>query len=285
MEEEKSISNGKLFFIIFILLIISTVLWARFISTKGLIVKEYPVYNTNITDNFDGLKIVQFSDLLYGRTVNKSDVDKLVTKINELKPDIVVFTGNLFDKDTIVSNNLKNDIDKKLSKIDAKLYKFAIYGNLDKKIDNYDILMKNAGFTVLSNSSELVYYNGTTPIFVGGLDSMLANSMDVDTTLSPLKEEQYQNCYKIVIAHEPDSYDKFKDYNVDLVLSGHSLNGQVRVPFVGAIKNKKGSLKYNNAYYKIGNTDMYISGGIGTSNYSFRWFNKPSINLYRLYKK
>ncbi len=51
------------------------------------------------------------------------------------------------------------------------------------------------------------------------------------------------------------------------------------------LKNKKGSLKYNNAYYKIGNTDMYISGGIGTSNYSFRWFNKPSINLYRLYKK
>ena len=139
MEEERSISNGKLFFIIFILLIISTVLWARFISTKGLIVKEYPVYNTNITDNFDGLKIIQFSDLLYGRTVNKSDVDKLVTKINELKPDIVVFTGNLFDKDTIVSNNLKNDIEKKLSKIDAKLYKFAIYGNLDKKIDNYDI--------------------------------------------------------------------------------------------------------------------------------------------------
>ena len=105
MEEERSISNGKLFFIIFILLIISTVLWARFISTKGLIVKEYPVYNTNITDNFDGLKIVQFSDLLYGRTVNKSDVDKLVTKINELKPDIVVFTGNLFDKDTIVNKN------------------------------------------------------------------------------------------------------------------------------------------------------------------------------------
>ena len=183
MEEERSISNGKLFFIIFILLIISTVLWARFISTKGLIVKEYPVYNTNITDNFDGLKIVQFSDLLYGRTVNKSDVDKLVTKINELKPDIVVFTGNLFDKDTIVNNNLKNDIEKKLSKIDAKLYKFAIYGNLDKKIDNVEkrALKGEFGTAVFVASAQMILKLGIATTALVGSSLLIKGELDVLT--------------------------------------------------------------------------------------------------------
>lgn len=276
--EERHLSNVKLIFLLFVILIISIVLWSRFISTKGLIIKEYPVNNPNISYNHEGLKIVHFSDLLYGRTVNKKDVQKLVDKINDLKPDIVIFTGNLIDKDTIINKSLKKYLTDTLSNINANLYKFAIYGNYDNKIEDYEIVMKNAGFTFLNDNYELVYYNDNTPLFIGNYTKDL-------NAFNYLNEHKEENFYKIILTHEPDNYDKFKDYNVDLVLSGHSLNGQIRIPFVGPIQNKKGSKKYYNEYYKLNKTDLYISGGIGTTDYSFRWFNKPSINFYRLYKK
>ncbi len=56
----------------------------------------------------------------------------------------------------------------------------------------------------------------------------------------------------------------------------------VRLPFIGAIYTPKGAKKYYKEYYKVKNTDMYISNGLGTTIMNLRLFNKPSISLYRL---
>ena len=278
--EERKIGSGKLIFITFFLLIVTTILWASFISTKGLIVREYPVYNEKLDSNNNGLKIVHFSDLLVGRTVNRKKKKKVVNKINELNPDIIVFTGNLIDKDTVVSNSLEEYLTKNLNNLEAKLAKYAIYGNQDYKLKNYEIIMKNAGFTILNNTYEEVYYNSNKPLIITGLSSLLKDPSDIQTTLSHINTENYN----IILAHEPDYLKTLKDYNPDLVLSGHSLNGQVRLPFIGKIISKDGSKKYYDSYYKVNNTTIYVSGGIGTTDYSYRFFNKPSINFYRLYK-
>ena len=280
--KKKVISNGKLIFLIVFSLITIIVLYSRFISTKGLIVKEYPVYNTKITEDFDGLKIVHFSDLLFGRTVNKNDIKNIVNRINELKPDIVVFTGNLIDKDTIVNEKLTKYISNSLNKIDARLGKLAVYGTQDYRLDDYEIIMKNAGFNILNNSHDLVYYNSNIPILIAGFPASSKKEFDFNTTLEEHIEDNY---YKIILIHKGDDFSKLKDYETDLVLCGHSLNGQIRIPFVGPLYTFEGSKKYYDNYYRINNTDLFVSSGIGTTNYSFRWFNKPSINLYRLYKK
>ena len=75
-----------------------------------------------------------------------------------------------------------------------------------------------------------------------------------------------------------------KDYNVDLVLSGHSHNGQINIPFIKKYFLPKGSRKYYDNYYKVQDTDLYISSGIGLSRLNLRMFNKPSINFYRINK-
>ena len=91
--------------------------------------------------------------------------------------------------------------------------------------------------------------------------------------------------YRILIMHEPDFLTKFDYSNYDLVLAGHSHNGQVRLPFIGAIILPPNAKKYYNEYYNLGNTKLYISSGLGTSNIDFRLFNRPSINFYRITNK
>ena len=76
-----------------------------------------------------------------------------------------------------------------------------------------------------------------------------------------------------------------KNYNYDLVLSGHSHLGQLRLPLFGAIYVPRGSKTYYDEHYKLDKADLYISGGLGTNTLKLRFFNKPSFNLYRFYTK
>ena len=91
--------------------------------------------------------------------------------------------------------------------------------------------------------------------------------------------------YKIILCHEPDYIDKIlKDYDVNLVLSGHSHNGQINIPYIKKFFLPKGSRKYYDNYYRVKDTDLYISSGIGVSRLNLRMFNKPSMNFYRITK-
>ena len=90
--------------------------------------------------------------------------------------------------------------------------------------------------------------------------------------------------YKIMLTHAPDVIDKL-DTMPDLILAGHSHNGQVRIPFMPPLFKVNGARIYNDEKYVLDNSLLYISGGVGTSRYPLRLFNKPSINLYRFYSK
>ena len=70
-------------------------LYARYVEPQNMTVKEYNLINENIPSNFDGFSIVQFSDIELGSTFFLDDLKKLVTKINEINPDIVVFTCDI----------------------------------------------------------------------------------------------------------------------------------------------------------------------------------------------
>ena len=62
-------------------------------------------------------------------------------------------------------------------------------------------------------------------------------------------------------------------------MSGQNLNGQIRIPYYGALINHN---EYTNEYYNLNDIDIFITGGIGTNNIPLRLFNHPSINFYRL---
>lgn len=261
-----------------ILTIALIILYARYIGTTGLIIKEYSI-NSNIPNSFDGLKIAHFSDFHYGRTTNIDSLKNLVKEINLTKPDIIIFTGDFIDKDFKINSNEINDIKNELSKLNSTYGKYYITGNHDIKNEHYKEILDYAGFTNLDDNFDIIYSKDNESILLSGTNynSDLNYLNDLFTKDLP--------SYKINIMHIPDTFDSIKKYNFNLVLAGHSHNGQVTLPFYGAMYTPKGAKKYYKPYYKIDNTDFYISSGIGTSVYNFRLFNRPSFNLYRLNKK
>lgn len=282
-EIEKKPNIIKIIIIIGVIITL-TLLYSRFISTRGLIVKEYPIKTSRLDSNYDGLKIIQLSDIHYGSTIGLKELKNVVKKINSLNPDIVVFTGDLVENKVVLDEEEVKNIIKELNKIDPKIETLAVKGNHDYDHEYFDEILKELNWHLLDNTYEYVYHQSKSPIIFVGLDDYTDGNPDYDNAFSYLNETE-EDLYTIILAHEPDQIDEIKNYRFDLMLSGHSHLGQVRLPLIGAIYTPVGSKKYYDEHYKVDNADLYINGGLGTSTIKFRLFNKPSINLYRFYTK
>lgn len=283
-EKEKK-KGGKLLsiFLFLVVIVVTIFLYAKYSGIKGLIVKEYRVKSEILTNNFSGLKIIHFSDLLYKSTVDKEDVKNLIKRINELKPDIVVFTGDLINKNAKITNEDIEFLEEELESIKAKVGKYAIYGDEDYSIESYKTIMEKSKFKILNNSYDEIFYKNNESMFIIGFPSSLKEEIKLEDAFNFYKEDEKRK-FIIVLVHDGKTI-KFLDestYEVDLVLGGHSLNGSVVIPYYGGIFIDDGAYKYYQEHYSKGITDIYISSGIGTNKYPYRLFNKPSFNLYRL---
>lgn len=284
-KEKEEKKGGKLLsiFLFLIIVVVTIFLYAKYRGIKGLIVKEYRVESEILTSNFSGLKIVHFSDLLYKSTVDKDDAKNLVNRINELKPDIVVFTGDLINKNAKITNEDIEFLETELESISAKIGKYAIYGDEDYSVESYKTIMEKGKFKILNNSYDEIFYKNNDSMFIVGLPSSLKEEVKLEEAFAFYKEDEKRK-FIIVLVHDGKTI-KFLDestYEVDLVLGGHSLNGSVVIPYYGGVFIDDGSYKYYQEHYSKGITDIYISSGIGTNKYPYRIFNKPSFNLYRL---
>ena len=257
LKENKKTKSKKiikiLFFIIFILIII--LLYSRFIGTKGLKVKEYKIVNENFTDNFYGLKIVHITDLHYGNTTNNSDLKKIVDKVNLIKPDIIVFTGDLLDKD--LNNEELEEFKDILNNMKSNIKKYAVNGNHD---ENFSEILKETGFTDLNNNYDSLYNSNNSVILFSGINTNDDINDAIKNINNFLSDEQNTNkiIYKIMLMHEPDKILDFDYNNYDLILAGHSHNGQITIPFIGSLYKPNGSKKYYKEYYELEDTKIYI---------------------------
>lgn len=242
----------------------------RYVGNIGIHVREYPVYSENIDNNLDGIKIVQFSDLHYGKTSSIKGINNIVNLINKMNPDIVIFTGDLIDKDYSISTEDKEAIMNEFNKIKYSIGKYAIKGEEDST--DFKEIFDNSEFKILDNTIEKIYIKSSIINLIAVNEEYNSQELTIDN-----------DSFKIGVIHKPDlATQLIDDYNPEMIIAGHSHNGQVRLPLLGPLMKKEGAKKYISSYYKIGNTELFITGGLGNSKYQFRLFNHPSINFYRL---
>lgn len=240
----------------------------RYIGNYGIVVRERAIYSNKINDDLNGLKIVEFNSLLYSEELEKKQIERLIEKINYTNPDIIIFTGNLI-KQKGLTNEEKEYLIKELSSLNASIGKYAIKGDLDNKY--YEEVINNSGFKTI----ELDTYE-TINIKKSYINMYNMNTSNPNNLID-------DEIFNIILTYKPDNIDNILSvYSPELIFSGYTLNGQVRLPIIGGIFRNS---KYMDSYYKKNNTEILISGGIGNRTANIRLFNNPSINFIRIRKR
>ena len=270
--------------ILILLIILATIifLYSKYINPIGFKVNERTIYSKDLPKEFDGLKIVQISDIHYGTTIKNHELTNIVNHINLTKPDIVFFTGDLINKRTDLKDKDKSYIIEQLKNINSTIDKYYISGNNDYNNPLVENIMNEANFINLNDYYQIIHKNKSS-ILISGLSTR--KNINKDKLTSTTDYLNNNHLYSILIMHEPDNVQNI-DYNkFNIILAGHSLGGQFRLPVIGGLIHKKGSSKYINDHYSLKTTDLYISNGLGNDNIEYRFLNKPSFNLFRLRNK
>ncbi|WP_054740409.1 metallophosphoesterase [Cellulosilyticum ruminicola] len=201
-------------------------------------------------------------------------------KINELKPDLLIFTGDLIDDNK--KFNEKEDAIRILSEIETKYGKFAVAGNHDygsNGIRRYKEIMKAANFQLLMNEHKVITLENGKKLNIIGIDDAIFGKVDLEKAMLNSGKADYN----IVLCHEPDLADEIQKYPADLQLSGHSHGGQVRIPFKGAILTPPKGKKYVKGLYDLSSRmKLYVNTGVGTSQQRFRLGTIPELTVINL---
>ena len=278
LNKEKQLEIIKRIVLIIIIILVASFsffLYVTKVGTVKMLVKEDRVESSKITTSFHGYKIVTFSDL-HDSSIEM--VKETVNLINRSKPDLLLFTGDLLNGESIDSKKREKLI-KELKKLSSSSLKYAVLGENDT--EQASLILKDVGFTILDNSYDLIYQKDDA-ILLMGLNSDKEN---LDTLLAYYSSEgKNDNIYSILMTHKPDSLDDVlaRYNNIDLAFAGHSHLGEVRLPLLGSLLTREGAKKYKDDYYEINNTKFYITSGVGVNVYDFRFCDRPAINLIRL---
>lgn len=272
MNSEDIRSNRKKYIksAIVLLIVITLLLFCNF-QNKHLETTHYTYEAEQLGVDLDGYRIVQISDL-HNAKFGKNN-QKLVDRIRECAPDMIVLTGDLVD-----SNH--TNVDRAVQFVNEIVKICPVYyvtGNHEYWLDTseYENLMDgvaSAGVIILDNQVVEISRWDAKFRLVGLDDKSLA-----DGTLEALLSDEKE--LTVVLAHEPQYLARYAGTGVDLVLSGHAHGGQFRLPFVGGIvAPDQGFLpEYTAGEYYMNGTEMIVSRGLGNSVIPVRLFNYPEI--------
>ena len=255
------------------------------VETQLLEINNYKLEREGIPRSFHNKKIVQFSDIHVGFHYNLKQLESLTIEINKIQPDILFFTGDLFDDPNTYENH--ESVIPLLKNLEAPLGKFAVFGNHDHGgygTDIYRKIMEKSGFTLLVNEAKEVSAGNSGSIFVIGIDDAMLGKPDLKLATQNVPDQGFN----ILLSHAPDLADEASRFNIHLQLSGHSHGGQIQIPLMGALVKPPFAEKYVEGFYHAGiNNDMllYVNRGIGTTRLPFRFLSKPELAVFTLHSR
>jgi predicted MPP superfamily phosphohydrolase len=248
-----------------------------FIERYIVEVNKYTIPVPNLPHEFDGLRIIHLTDLHYGPLMPQAVLDEVIQKTNELEKDIVVCTGD-YVRGAAAPRNI-DAIWSLMANLRAPGGVYTVLGNHDHWASTKKSLhwLNKSGHTNLRHKALPLSRNGTT-LWLGGAGDLWEDHANLDQVLKDAPDD----ACRIVLAHNPDTADTEYTTRVDLMISGHTHGGQVKIPFIGTpflpVKNKM----YSSGFVSSRKTNVFISRGIGWAAFPVRFNCFPEIAILNI---
>ena len=252
---------------------------AYYFSSKRLHINYYTLSSLQIPNALDDVTIALLSDIEYGTFLQREQLESIQKKLENIQPDIILFSGDLFDENYLPTESDIIIVTNFLSSLEAKNGKFAVLGDFDYPIqETVEQVLYNSNFEIIENKVMRIRNQTQDYIYLVGLPSITQSTPDISTLFSDIPEESYV----ITLCHTPDVFSSLPIGQVDILMSGHSHGSQINIPVYGAYERRTGNETYNTGLQHIDGVRLYISKGIGTTKQSIRLFSDPEIPVFRL---
>ena len=249
--------------------------------------------STALPAEFDGLRIVQLSDL-HNREFGKNN-QRLYAAVKQAAPDLIFLTGDLVDEYAEAPIPYAKAVGKALSAIAPTYY---VTGNHEwahgnAVVEEIKTALREAGVTVLSNQCVPLERGGET-IFIAGVDD--PNGYADQRSPADLAAEIYQNGadpFWLLLAHRNNLFNgRYCRLGADLTFSGHAHGGIWRLPFTDGLVDTNLHLlpSFTSGFYHCNDVDcegaeVFVYRGLGNSpKWAFRLFNRPQVAVITLKK-
>lgn len=281
-------------------LMLGSVLWGTTKGKFGWRILENRLRFDNLPKAFDGLKIVQISDLHLGSFENNfGPLEEAVQMVNELNPDYIFFTGDLVNEHPGEAENWINVF----TKLKARSGKYAILGNHDYgwgrggKLSEEEKTRNSLGvkeiiermdFKMLMNEHDILEKDGEKIGLVGvenwgyTPEGWFPTRGDYKKSVENMEEVPF----RILLSHDPTHWDHhiLEKEDVDLTLSGHTHGGQFGISIPGLVELSAGKFFYERfaGLYREADQYLYVNRGMGYLIFPGRVGMPPEITLHVL---
>lgn len=226
------------------------------------------------------LRILQISDVHVERITRRED--ELLARVEQLKPDLIVLTGDYTNLDYLDDPQALQDTRYLLSQLSAPYGVYAVTGSVDTPA-LVDFVFDGLPVRLLQDEVALVQAGQTTLAVIGVSDQ--GRGRDAEA-LAELAQTIPAGAYRLLLYHTPDLIETADQHEIDLYLAGHTHGGQVRLPFYGAIVTMSAYGKqYEGGLYQLNPTALYVSRGVGMEGMGLprvRFLCPPEITLFEL---
>jgi len=232
--------------------------------------REWEVQFRDLPEPFDGLQIVQLTDLHLATCFDRKFFELVVESCLAWHADLIVVTGDLVEDDSTVEW-----IEPLLTRLVGRLGKFAILGNHDRDHHPGRIVaeLRRAGFETLDGGWTTIDRDGAT-LALGLTSEPWGRRLPWDT-MPPAE-------FRILLSHSPDQFYAASARGIDLMLSGHNHGGQIRLPLIGPIfMPSRYSRRFDRGFFRRGRTLMYVSEGVA-GKHPYRYGCPPEVTRFVL---
>jgi uncharacterized protein len=262
----------------------ATVFYALVVEPRWLRRTHTRLHFHALPASLEGLRVALLTDLHASRHTPATLIRRAVRLTNEARPDAVAIAGDVAEDEASLELALGE-----LEKLRAPLGVFLVPGNHDYRdvgIERWhDAVTRRRSLTDLTNRARIVRVRRAgdeegARLCIAGVDDRSHGRPRMDVLPARSRRD-----FTILLAHHPDQAEHARRAadDIDLVLSGHTHGGQIRLPWIGAIVSSAAHPElYDAGVRRRPWTQVYTSRGIGTTHLPIRFLAPPEIAILTL---